>query len=101
MIECMDYDCFKIFTTSTNNFNVSSTCDPQNSVLCSTAKVTMFEGSRTITGLTKTIANDKIERTITSGSSLGRVVVLAETGSDVRISQLLYCSCDNLCYGNR
>ncbi|MCB9310360.1 MAG: gliding motility-associated C-terminal domain-containing protein [Lewinellaceae bacterium] len=82
MIECMDYDCFKIFTTSTNNFNVSSTCDPQNSVLCSTAKVTMFEGDPgTITGLTKTIANDKIERTITSGSSLGRVVVLAETGS--------------------
>ncbi len=41
MMECMDYDCFRIFNISSSNFTINSTCTPENSVVCPTTKVSL------------------------------------------------------------
>ena len=82
MIECMDSDCFKIFTVSNQNVTISSNCKPEVTVLCPTSKVTMNEGDpNPLTGMSKVMGADKITRTLSENSSVGRVVVLAETGT--------------------
>lgn len=78
MMECMDFDCFRIFNVSSSNFTINSTCTPENSVLCPTTDVSLDAGDPGLNlNMTKVVGNriTSISRPITDNLPLGQIAV--------------------------
>lgn len=83
MMECMDFDCFKIFNISSSNFTINSTCTPENSALCPTTALSLDAGDPGLNlNMTKVVGNQIIAMTrpINVGSSQGQIAVKGLNG---------------------
>jgi len=93
MVECMDYDCFKFFVISGGDFTISSSCIPENTVLCPTAKITLDEGSALLNLSVNKVIGEKISpvvRPVNVNLATGNIAVKGINGVGCEVSSNNY-----------
>ena len=89
MMECMDFDCFRIFNISSANFTINSTCTPENSVLCPTTSVSLDAGDPGLNlNMSKVVGNQVVamSRPINNNLPSGQIAVRGLNGVGCHIA---------------